>query len=363
MADEGQGQERTERATPRRREKARKDGQVPMSQEVAVATSMLLLSGMVAWGFPTIAAQLVSLFRANLALDETTMLFSDVTAVNAIRRVQLGAFRVVAPVAFGAAAIGLAGTLAQVGVAFNPELVSLKWDRLDPSSWFKRMFSAELPVNVLKSLFKGLGVVLIAGFALRDEPERLFELAYAPVTGLAHQMGEFAFSVITRVSAALAVVAGIDVLWTRYRFEERIKMSRQEIKEEMKEAEGSPEAKSRRRQFMQKLAGKPSLESQVKEATAISVNPTHYAVALRYWPGKDRDPRVVAKGVDHKAARIREIAKKHGIPIIENKPLTRALYKAVKEGQAVPEDMWQAVAQLLAIVYQMRGGATQGGNS
>jgi flagellar biosynthesis protein FlhB len=167
-------------------------------------------------------------------------------------------------------------------------------------------------------------------------------------------MGDVALGVIARVSAALAVVAGVDILWTRYRFEERIKMSRQEIKDEMKETEGSPEVRARRKQAMrERLKGK-SLESQVKDATVIAVNPTHYSVALRYWPGQDPAPVVLAKGVDHKAQKIREIARKHGIPIIENKPLTRLLYKVAKEGQVVPADLYQAVANLLAIVYRMR---------
>lgn len=360
MAEQNDGAERTEQATPQKRQRSREEGQVAMSTEVAIAMTMVLLAGLIVGVFPSLTQDLVGVFGTRLSFDATAVRsFSDTSGHLALRQVAVVCLRVVGPVAGAALVVGALVNVAQVGVHPNMSLVAPKWSRLDPSSWFKRMTSAELPMQLGKSVFKGLGILALALFALRAEPERLAELTQATIPGIALRLQHFAFVVVVRVAGALAVVAGIDVLWTRYQFEEKMKMSRQEVKDEMKQTEGSPELKGAlRRRMRERVQG--SLESQVKEATVVSVNPTHYAVALRYWEGKDPSPRVLAKGLDFKAQRIRAIAKKHNIPIVEDVPLTRALYASVTEGQVIPLELYQSVAKLLAIVYNMRRNSAGG---
>lgn len=358
MADSDSG-ERTEEATPRRREQARKEGQVARSQEVGIATTLLLLTGLVSWSFPGVAREAVKMFES--FLDFGVISHDGFTGMSILRTREAASSVVdlVAPTAVPALLLGVASNLAQVGFHFHADALSLKWDRLDPSSWFKRMTGVELPVQLIKSLFKGLGVVLIALLALRGEEATIFRMAYLPVPALGGEMERVAYTVLVRVSAAMAVVAGLDLLWTRYRHEERLKMTREEIKREHKDAEGDPQVKAWRRRKAAENR-KRSLESAVKTATVVAVNPTHYAVALRYVPGKDRAPVVVAKGIDFKALRIRELAEKHDIPVHQDIPLARALYASAKEGTEVPFELWQAVASLLKLVRGLGGNPSNG---
>lgn len=355
MSGEQDGGDRTEEATPRKRDEARKQGQVAMSSEVSVALTMVLLTGLIGWVFPSAGRDLVAAFRSLLVLDASDVARFDLSSVNRIHELQSSVIRLVGPIAAASLALGVAANVAQVGIHINVENIGPKWDRLDPSGWFKRMAGVELPVTLGKALFKGLGIVAIATFALRDYPQALPSIALAPVGALPPRLADVAFDVLVRVAAALVVVAGIDVLWTRYRHEEKLKMSKDEVKRESKEAFGDPHVKAARKRRMAELTQK-SLENAVKEATVVTVNPTHYSVALRYWEGRDAQPLVIAKGVDFKAKRIRALAEKHGVPVIQDIPLTRALYKATREGDAIPLELFQAVAKLLALVYRARDG-------
>ncbi len=353
MADESQGGERTEEATPRKKERARKEGQVAKSQEVSIAVTMLLLAGLLTWVFPAVARDAVAMFRHGLSLEGDEIMIFRANSVVRMREGARAIFDLVSPVAFPALLLGVAANVAQVGFQINMEVFALKWDRLDPVAGLKRIFGVELPVQLIKSMFKGMGIVLIALLALRGEPTTLFRMAYLPVPMVADELGRVAYVVVVRVAAAMAVIAGLDLLWTRYRHEERLKMSKQEVKDEMKESEGDPQVKARRRAMAAALR-KRSLEAAVKTATVVTVNPTHYAVALRYKPGVDSAPVVVAKGIDFKALRIRELAEKHEIPVKEDIPLTRALHAAVKEGDAIPLELYQAVANLLKVIRSIQ---------
>ncbi len=355
MSDANSSAEKTEKATPQKREKARKEGQVAMSQEVGVAATMFVLCAALLWIIPNLVPgylkTMQELFRfngyQNLGIEETS---------NYVNRLLKEALGLSLPVALMSAALGAFAGFAQIGIHFNWDLVSFKWNRLNPENWLKKVGSAELPVTLFKSMFKGIGLVAVALLGLTDLPGKVWRLAGANPAALAVQLQDIAVTVAVRVAGALAIVAMLDVLWTRYRHEEKLKMSRQEVKDELKDTEGNPHVKGAMRRKMQESSQK-ALKDKVKEATVVVTNPTHYAVALRYWRGKDVSPLVLVKGQDYKAARIKKIAAELGIMVVENKPLARSLYALVKEGQNVPIELYRSVAKLLAIVYRRRGNA------
>jgi flagellar biosynthesis protein FlhB len=353
MAGEESGAERTEDATPQKREKAREQGQVAQSQEVGVAVTMLVLSISLSMLVPWLGQHALDGFKAALVFPRDGA-FDLPAAVTLLRAAGLGALTLVLPVAGLALMMGFAAQIAQVGFHLNFDLLSVDLERLDPSRWFGKIASAELPIGLLKSLLKGAGLVALAGVALSDEPAQLWRTAFGNGRQFADHLMHIAQAVTGKLTLAMVAMAALDYGWARYRHEEQLKMSKQELRDEAKESDGNPHVKGAMRRRMREASKRKSLVEQVKEASVIAVNPTHYAVALRYWQKTDASPKVVAKGVDHRALKIREIAEAHGIPVIEDIPLARALHAMVKEGESIPPDMYRSVAKLLAIVYRRR---------
>lgn len=353
-----EGGEKTEKPTQQRRDKARREGQVAVSQELGVATAVLSLCIAIGAILPWTMGIHLEATRGLLspAMGET---LTNERAAAAIRSLAWRAAVIASPVALLAMAMGTLANLVQVGVFLNWENLGPKWNRLDPMNWLKRVFSAELPVSLLKSAFKGLGVVAVAILGVYDLPERLWRLAGIPPGALAGEVQEIALAVAYRVLAALIILAALDVLWTRHRHEKKLMMSRQEIKDELKDSEGNPQVRGAMRRRMNEVANK-RMKQALSEATVVTTNPTHYAVALRYWQGQDESPVVVVKGADYKAQRIKKYAMEFGIPIVEDKPLARSLYALVPEGRCVPVDLYRGVARLLAIVYRRRGYLRRG---
>ncbi|MGF1510194.1 MAG: flagellar biosynthesis protein FlhB [Myxococcota bacterium] len=351
------GAERTEQPTQQRREKARREGQVAVSQELGIAGSLLVFLAFVFLLVPWLAQLAVERFRTALMFDWPPVLTSELST-RVVTYMGGTLLALVGPVAAASLLVNVGLSLAQVGVQVNFSLVGPKASRLDPRNWLKRVFSADFFVNLGKNLFKGLGVIAIAAWSLRLRPETLDRLTLGPPAVLASWMQSVAMAVAARVTAALVVIALLDLLWTRYRHEQRLMMTKQEVKDELKESEGNPQIKAAIRKRAAERATK-RLVQQVKTATVVATNPTHFAVALRYERGTDASPVVVAKGVDHRASRIRSLASEYGIPMIEDPPLARALHALVKEGQSVPVELFRPVARLLAIVYRRRGGTSR----
>ena len=350
--------EKSEKPTQKRRDKARKEGQVALSQEVALALSVLTLALAIGFLIPWTMAYHIEATSGLLSTIDIEEL-SIPKAVEACRTLVWRAGFIAGPVALLSALFGTLANLLQVGLFLNWENIGPKWSRLNPMNWLKKVFSLELPVNLIKSIFKGLGVVVIAALGVLDLPQKLWRLAGISPGGLAVEIQQTSLSVIYRVFAALVILAIFDVLWTRSRHEQKLMMSRQEVKDELKDSEGNPHVKSAMRKRMNEMSGR-RLKDAMSEATVVTTNPTHYAVALRYWSGKDVSPKVVAKGVDYRAMRIRQYANELGVPVVEDKPLARSLYSLVQEGQNVPVELYRSVAKLLAIVYRRRGYMTRG---
>ena len=345
--------ERTEQATPRRREQARKEGQVARSAEVVSTLIMMLVCGVIVWWIVAVVPWMVEFTRGSFrleGLDEVTT--GGAPGILSSMGAMIG--RLVIPIAVIGAVVAMIANFAQIGFSVNWELVGIKWNRINPANWFKRIFSAELPIGLLKALFKGLGIIAIAAWGLRDQPEELGPLIFATTSGVGAHMQDLAFTIFVRVTLAMTALAIFDILWTRFQHEKKLRMTKQELRDEMKEAEGDPYLKAALRRRMREMATN-SLVSQVEDSTVVVRNPTHFAVALRYERGKDSSPRVMAKGRGHKALRIIDLAEKAGVPVIEDRPLARTLFSSVKVGKIIPAELFRAVARLLAIVYRQNG--------
>jgi flagellar biosynthetic protein FlhB len=250
------------------------------------------------------------------------------------------------------AAGGVAGHVLQHRPVFTAERLKPEWSKLSPMAGFKRLFGLDGFVNFGKGLLKLAAAgtaVFLAAWPERERLAQSFSLDPAGVASLAHAL---IFKVLMAGLAVLAVIAVVDYVYQRQRFMSRHRMSRQELKDELKQSEGDPQIKARIRQIRLERAKKRMIAA-VPEATVIIANPTHYAVALKYESGKMRAPVCVAKGVDHLALTIRKVAEEHEVPVVENPPLARALYAAVEVDDEVPPEHYKAVAQIIGYVLKL----------
>lgn len=347
-------EDRTEQASPQHRKDARQKGQVAKSQEITSAA--VLLCGLMAMKFaaPMMGDQLCSTttrFLGHLASfqptpEETRSLFIQAS---------LCGLKVLAPMLAAVLVAGLASNMAQVGFVYSTESLTPDLSRLDPVKGMARMFSARALMELLKSLAKVavLGWVVWAFF--RDEAGTVVSLGAIPVGDASRVAGDLIWRLSIRVCSVLLVIASLDYIYQRMQFEKSIRMTKQEVKEEFRRSEGDPQIKAaiRRRQ---RDAARKRMMQDVPTADVVVTNPTHYAVALRYDGETMAAPVVVAKGQRLIAQRIKEIAKEHHVPLVENKPVARALYASAEVGDPIPVELYQAVAEILAFVYRLRHG-------
>ena len=340
-------EQRTEPATPQRRKKAREEGQVAQSHDLGSVAPFVGAMGILA--FAGVAC-------AQIAARHTITVLSHLDAMTpgGVMREALDALVSTSLPACGAAMVAaLVVGFAQVG--WHPTLRPLSPDlnRLEPIARLKQMFfSTNSVVEVLKGLVKILIVGAIVGGVIYDQIIDASAWTAASVSQLLGRTGQMVFEISWRAGVAMILLAVADYAWQRYRFEQSIKMTKQEVKDEYKEVEGDPHIRGKRRQRMREVAQRRA--HAVKEAAVVVVNPTHVAVALRYQPPDDAAPVVVAKGVDEGAQRVREEARRHQIPIHHDPPLARQLSRRVPLGRTVPPDLYRAVAAVLAVVLRSR---------
>lgn len=352
-SDENQ-EDRTEFATQYRRDEFRKQGIVALSREV-LSVSLLLTSGFTLYA---VAQMMVPEFRS---LAEVYLKFGRIEGMTKsglmdLLYVAMKAWAWLVLPVFGAGmvvAILVCG--AQVGFQISWEPMAPKWDRLDPTKGIQRLFSGAGAVEGFKALIKlVLGAFIVWQFLKSSAPQagQIFEKDTA-------EIALFFGSELTKLFFLLLLtftfLAAADYGYQRYRLENQMKMSRREVREEFKLREGDPLIRSRIRSVQRKLANARMMEA-VPKADVVVTNPTHLSVALKYDAETMAAPRVLAKGADHIAMKIREIAKKHHIPLVENKPLARSLFKDVEVGHFVPRELYRAVAQVLAYVYRLKNG-------
>ncbi|MBS0561084.1 MAG: flagellar biosynthesis protein FlhB [Proteobacteria bacterium] len=354
---EGDAEDRTEAATPRRLQRAREAGQAPLSREAVSAAT--LGAGLLAFAVaaPSGARQLAAPLAAILRGAGTIDIAAAGPAL--LRTAALAWMAGAAPIVLAVLAAGLAAALLQTGFMFS--LAALRPDlrRIDPVSGLRRLLGLDSLAEALRSVAK----IAVVGFAVwRVAASGMPLLADAPrwsaETLLAETRGRM-LGVATAVLGAQAAIAAIDVLWVRMRHARGLRMSREEIREETKEMEGDPRIKARIR-HIRTLRARRRMMAAVPKATVVITNPTHYAVALAYDRARNAAPRVVAKGVDAVAERIRDVAMANRVPIVANPPLARALY-TVDLDTDIPAEHFRAVAEIIAYVWRLAGRAGAAG--
>ena len=352
MAEKPQQQDKTEEATPKRREDARKKGNVPRSRELSTtcvmlggASGLLLLSG-------PLATNITSGMSAALAV-ERQHIFDPQYMPQAFASMMSHALVGLLPLGLVVLLSLFAGTAMIGGWSFSTSALAFKAERLNPLKGLKRIFGANSINELLKALAKFTFVAVAAISWLWHSSDELLQLGRQPVhTAITSAISRAGLSLLI-VSTALIAIALADVPFQLWKHKKELKMTRQEVRDEHKDLEGRPEVKQRIRSMQQQLANRRMME-QVPDADVIITNPTHYAVALKYEDGGMRAPKVIAKGKDLVAARIRKLAEIHNIPCFGAPPLARALYSSTRLGQEIPGGLYTAVAQVLAYVYQIR---------
>ena len=281
---------------------------------------------------------------------------SSITWQGTVGAGMVGALYALAPIAIAIWFAAVISNLVQVGWLFTPKAVKPRFSKLNPIEGAKRIFGTRAIVKAALDSLKVLMVVLVVAWTVHGMDERILALPLLPLLAALLSVGELLIELALRVTAVLLFLGIIDYAWQKYRHEQDLKMSRQQVKDEFKQTDGDPDIKRRRLQFARQIA-QQRIATAVPKADVIVTNPEHLSVAIQWDSESMNAPTVVAMGADHLALRIRQIAMTHGVPILERKPLARALYKQVKVGQEIPADMYEAVAEVLAFVYRMDGRA------
>src|SRR5688572_3419235 len=350
--------ERTEQATPKRLEEARKKGQVPRSTELSTAAVCIAAAGAIYSLGRMAAGQLADFMQDSLSLSPDTVM-SEGAIWPALANAGARALWIILPILGATFVAALAALLAIGGWNFSGKAMMPQFSRLNPASGLGRMFSKRGMVELCEGLAK-VGVIgLIAWVLLKALTPQLMGLTSEPVgQAIGHSASLAGYSLLV-LACGLAVIAAVDVPYQLWQHAQDLRMTREEVKEEYKESEGSPETRGRIREAQRALARGRMLQD-VPTADVVITNPTHFAVALRYDETRNRAPIVVAKGTELLAAKIREIATENNVPIVEAPPLARALYKSVELGREVPAALYVTVAQVLTYVYQLRAARERG---
>ena len=354
MAEES-FQEKTEQATPKRREDARRKGQVARSSELSsiaiLATGLLALSGLGPYMFDQLGIFIIDALTNGMTVEiNSTNLYLHTGSW------VLGYARIIVPIVALLVVAALGVNYAQVGVLFTLQPLTPKAERISPFSGIKRIFSSKGLVELAKSLFKIGAVVYVTYLTVSADMNNLVAYMDMGVGQIFTLSGDITLTLAFRIVLLLLIMAILDYSFQRWDYEKNLRMTRQEVREEVKQQEGDPIMRSRVRNLQREMSQQRMMDD-VMTADVVVTNPTHVAVALKYDVENMPAPLVVAKGQRLVAQRIKEIARDAGIPLVENKPLARALFKVVQIGDEIPEDLFKAVAQVLAFVFQLKRGS------
>ena len=348
---EHSGSEATEEPTARKLRNARDDGQVARSVELpaaAVTIGAILVLYMVG---STLVSRIANLFAQGFRFDRKTLDNPDLLATTFAH--QIGeSFLLIVPVMLVTAVVAVLASGATGGYLFSIKSVMPKFSKLSPMSGFGRMFGSRAAVELLKSVLKFTLVASVLWLLVTRQIDALMQLGQMGLEPALAAAGAMIGESALWLSLSLLVIALIDAPYQRYSFIKRMRMTKQEIKDEMKDMEGRPEVKAQIRQRQREMANARMIQ-KVKDADVVITNPEHFAVALSYDPTGDGAPLLLAKGSDHMAARIREVAQKNGVEIFAAAPLARALYYSTKLDHPVPEALYLAVAQVIAYVFSL----------
>ncbi|MEH7336020.1 flagellar biosynthesis protein FlhB [Neobacillus drentensis] len=345
--------EKTEKATPQKRKEARKKGQVAKSMEVS--SSLLLLSFflfLLYYG-KSFGTSILVLFReifstyllVDLTEASTHKLFMDLTVIT---------MKMVLPILLFLFVVGFLANYVQVGFLFTTENLKFNLNKLNPIEGAKRILSIRSIIDLIKNVLKITLIGWISYFLLKKEFAAFLHFSQLSITQILDELFSVLIKVGVSTSAMYVVIGAADFVYQKYDNEKKMKMSLQEIKDEHKKSEGDPLIKGKIKE-MQREMSLNRMMADVPKADVVITNPTHYAIAVTYDADSAKAPVVIAKGVDFRAQKIKEIAKENGVILTENKPLARALYANVEIGQEIPEELFKAVAEILAYVYRLKG--------
>ena len=361
MADDHDKDQRTEDATPKKLQEAKKRGQTARSREYASLASMVAGFVAIYMVVKSDAAQIVGFFSEALTFDKKTILTPQASVEHALKY-GWGIFWSALPI-IGACFLAAITTPAPTNSwLFNFSLIAPNFGRLNPASWPQKVFSVSALVEIIKSIVKA-GVMGCAAYIAWSSHQQL--LIASATLGLGPAVDELFAALASVVTACLLVMVAIsllDIPYQLHHFAQQLKMTKQEVKEEAKESEGSPEIKRRVRQVQREMARRRMMQ-ELPKADVVVTNPTHYSVALQYNEDGLGVPKVIAKGTEEVAMRIREIAKEHAIPIVEAPPLARALNAHTEIGELIPEKLYVAVAKILVFAFELKRFTHYGGQS
>ncbi|PRO65214.1 flagellar biosynthesis protein FlhB [Alkalicoccus urumqiensis] len=345
-------QEKTEQATPKKRKDSRQKGQVAKSTDVNTSFILLFvfLLFWIAGGF--VVEGLLRMTEYTLT-DYMLMELTEANLHTMLLTYSFEAFLITAPVMLAAAVAGITANLMQVGTLFAPEAIKFKLEKINPLKGFKRIFSTRALVEFLKSMLKISLVGLVTGSVIWFYLDDLLRLGLYSVYDSSALIGNLIVIMGLAVGFLLIFLAMLDYLYQKYDFEKNIRMSKQDVKDEHKKAEGDPLIKSKIKEKQRQMAMNRMMQ-EVPKADVVITNPTHYAVALKYDDDSMDAPVITAKGVDYIALKIKNTAKNHHVITVENRPLARALYAEADIGDQVPETLFKGVAEVLAYVYRIQ---------
>ena len=356
FAKDGPGGEKTEPATSKKLSDARSEGQVCRSRELDQAimlVGLFLTLKMTVASMGSTFLEVFSVVYNKIPETEEAKELTATVVMSYIQHVALQSLKLAGPFFAAGFLIAFLSNLVQVKWKVSTKPLQPRLDKFNPLNGFKRMFSKDSLFELLKSVVKIIMIAIIAYTSVRSHAEEIFLLYHVTLNQAIAQIGSIVIDVGLKIAYVYCVVGAVDYVYQRHKFNEDMKMTKQEVKDEMKNSEGDPQIKGKQRQRMQEASRRRMMQN-VPQADVVITNPTHYAVALKYDAGTGTAPVLLAKGADLIAQRIKEIAKENKVEIVENKPLARMIYTNVEIGHEIPPELYQAVAEILAAVYRAR---------
>ena len=359
FAKDGPGGEKTENATPKKLRDARKEGQVAKSKELGLGIGLLVMFLMLKLMVGMLGTQFMDSFTLvyNQIPDFTSLVAGNISVWDYMilfREIMIQVLLMMLPFMGVALVAGIIIEVYQVKWAPTTKPLKPKFSKMNPINGFKKFFSLNALIELLKAVLKITLIIWVAYSTLKKEWDNLFILYEMPIEQAIALMGDIVIGLGIKISLVYLIIAFADLIYQKWKFKEDMKMTKQEVKDEYKQAEGDPKIKGKIRQRMMQASQRRMMQDLPK-ADVVITNPTHFAVAIKYDADLYDAPYVVAKGSDHLAAKIKEVAKENKVEIVENKPLARMLYYNVELGSVIPPELYRAVADILAMVYKMQG--------
>ncbi len=353
MSNNKSDQEKTEEPTQRKLEKAREEGNVSVSKEIAsvmlMVVSMVMFVSTGAFMYSKLE-DIFELFFINAGVN-----FSDADhAMEYLEMALRSGFEMMTPLLILLLITAVLVNGIQTGWVFSVKAIEPKANKINPATGIKKIFSMKGFVELVKGFSKLIIVTIIVYFTVRNDVDHFVSFTIMPLEYNLKESGVYVLMFVSRILAALFILSIADAIYQTYQHKKDLRMTKQEVKDEHKQMEGDPHVKSQRRKMGMSFRQRKRLDHAVLNSDVVVTNPTHYAVGLKYDPDQNEAPIVMVKGQRLKALKIKEIARENGIPIVENKPVARALFATAEEDDHIPGDMFKAVAEILAYVYKIK---------